>query len=275
MGSFRTQFGRKFSLEKYFEIIDFFRAKGKKTFTVKELLKIKSNKNATYKSISKMLKKGIIKTPSQGFYVILSPAEQKHEKVPPDTFIDQWMNFRKSKYYIGLLSASNFYGTSHHRPMLYQVVTSARIQNKGIFKNHLEFHYKKNFSELCLQEVKGRFGYLTYSSPALTCYDLLRYERSVGGFLNAYISIAELANKLKVSDVKNLLKTKTDKTVLQRLGFILDYCKFENLTRIIYPKIQSVKSYTPLSVSSSIKDSNKNKKWNILINIDMDKNDVT
>ena len=61
-----------------------------------------------------------------------------------DRYIDNLMRYYKAPYYVGLLSAAAYYGSSHQSPQILQVITnpSRRQIRKG--RNKIVFYSKKN-----------------------------------------------------------------------------------------------------------------------------------
>ena len=255
------------------EIIEHFQARGRKTFTIEDIASLKVSRNAARLVIASLRSKGYIKSPARGFYVILSPSERRVGQVPPDTYIDQWMHFKNIDYYVGLLSAASFYGATHHRPMVYQVVTSAQITNSSEIGKQFQFHCKKHFPSNCLEKQKGRFGYITFSSPALTCYDVVKYGKHVGTLSNAYLVLSELSGQFKKSDFKNLLKNELEITVLQRLGFLLDNLGEQSIADVLHPRVAKANVYVPLSLIASAQGG-KDEKWKLIINHDLENQDA-
>ncbi|MBS1517483.1 MAG: hypothetical protein JSS91_05295 [Bacteroidetes bacterium] len=240
---------------------------GRKTFSMKELIKFKGeNVNAAKQYVKYSIKKSLLKNISEGFYAIYSPTEKDSGKISPGDFIDQLMVYKKINYYTGLLSASAFYGATHYRPLVYQVIVDKQIHTPKNILVGIDFHKKKHFPEYCIIKQNGNYGYINYSTPALTAYDLFKYEKESGTIGNIILVISDILSQIKISDVKNLLKNNMEMTYVQRLGFILEKLDANELAVPLYEYSKKATAYIPLSRLGK-KSGNKNSRWKIIENI--------
>lgn len=259
------------------DILRTFQAQGKKTFSVREMVAMKSgDKKLAYKAITRLLDKKLIAPLAKGYYVIFSPAEFETRKCSANDVIDQLMQYKQADYYVGLLSAALYYGATHYRPMVFQVVT-----NKKIFKTtkqntikQLELHFKKKFPMKCIQKVNGQYGYINYSSPALTMYDLFKYENHVGGIDNIILVIKELLPELTMTDLTTLLSIRLENAYLQRLGYLLNKLNMTEFSDTIKEKITLTSVYIKFSRQATAIGV-RNKAWRIIDNVNWDEVDDT
>jgi hypothetical protein len=240
---------------------------GRKIFTFKELVTFKGNNvNAAKQYIKYSAGKNIIKNLSEGFYAIYSPSEKDSGIIHPGDFISQLMKYKGINYYTGLLSASAFYGAAHNRPLVYQVITDKQVHTPGYILRGINFHKKRYFPENCIVLQKGNYGYINYSSPALTAYDLIKYENESGTISNIIPVITDMLPRIKISDVKKLLKNDIETAYVQRLGFILEMLEAYSLAEPLAEYSGKATAYVPLSRLVN-KPGNKNKKWKITENV--------
>lgn len=68
-------------------------------------------------------------------------------------------------YYVGLLTASSFYGASHQSPQTFQVITHIDKRNITIARNQILFYRKRNTSEIPIINRKTTTGYFNISTP--------------------------------------------------------------------------------------------------------------
>lgn len=249
------------------DFIEFILKNGRKTFSLKELVNYKNNNyNAAKQYIKYSVRKKFIKNLSEGFYAVYSPSEKDSGKIPPADFINRLMTHKNIKYYTGLLSAAAFYGSAHFRPLVYQVIVNKQIHTPKKFLEGINFHRKKHFPENCIISQKGNYGYINYSSPALTAYDLIKYENEGGTISNIFLVISGMLPQIKISDIKNLLKNDLEIACIQRLGFILEKLGAEKLTNPLLKYSKNAAAYIPLSRLGN-KTGNKNSKWKIIENV--------
>jgi hypothetical protein len=240
---------------------------GRKTFSYIELVNFKGkNENAAKQYIKNSISRNLIKSLSEGFYAIYSPSEKDSGNIPPADFIEQLMNFKKTKYYTGLLSASAFYGSTHFRPLVFQVIVDKQVRIPKNILEGINFHRKKYFPEYCIIKQKGNYGYINYSSPALTAYDLIKYENESGTISNIFLVISDMLSQIKISDIKNLLKNDLEVTYIQRFGFILEKLEANELVNPLFEYSKKATAYIPLSRLGN-KSGNKNAKWKIIENV--------
>lgn len=252
---------------KNIDFIEFNLRNGRKTFTLKELINFKgNNENAAKQYIKYSIKRKLIKNLSEGFYAIYSPSEKDSGNIQPSDFINQLMNHKNINYYTGLLSASAFYGAAHFRPLVYQVITDKQVHTPKNILEGINFHRKKYFPEYCIIRQKGNYGYINYSSPALTAYDLIKYENDCGTISNIFLVISELLSLIKIRDLKNLLKNDLEITCVQRLGFISEKLKAVKLLNPLFEYSKKATAYIPLSRSGD-NTGNRNARWKIIENV--------
>jgi len=259
------------------DILRAFQAQGKKTFSVTEMVAMKGgDKKLAYKAISRLLHKRLIAPLVRGYYVIFSPSEFESQQCSVNDVIDQLMQYKQADYYVGLLSAALYYGATHYRPMVFQVVS-----NKEIFKpkkqrtlENIELHFKKKLPIECIQKVNGQYGYINYSSVALTMHDLFKYEKHVGGIDNIVLVIKELLPKLIKEDLSNLLKFKPENAYLQRLGYLLKRLNAEEFSEIVKKNLKLSSVYLRLSLQTDATGT-RDKYWRIIDNVNWDEVDDT
>jgi len=252
---------------KNIDFIEFNLKNGRKTFSLKELEDYKGkNVNAAKQYIKYSISKNFIKNLSEGFYAIYSPTEKDSGKISPDDFINQLMSYKGVNYYTGLLSAASFYGATHNRPLVYQVIVDKQIHTPKNILEGISFHKKKYFPEYCIIKQKGNYGYINYSSPTLTAYDLIKYENESGTISNIILVISDILSQIKINGIKNLLKNNLEVTYIQRLGFILEKLEASELINPLIEYSKKATAYIPLTRFSN-NSGNKNRKWKIIENV--------
>lgn len=249
------------------DFIEFILKNGKKTFSFRELVNFKENNyNAAKQYIKYSVRRKSLKNLSDGFYAVYSPSEKDSGNISPADFINQLMTHKNINYYTGLLSASAFYGSAHFRPSVYQVIVGKQIHTPKKILEGINFHMKKHFPANCIIRQKGNYGYINYSSPALTAYDLIKYENESGTISNIILVVSEILPQIKISDIKNLLKNDLEIAYVQRLGFILEKLGAGRLSAPLFKCSEKASAYIPLSRLGN-KTGNKNSKWKIIENV--------
>lgn len=131
----------------------------------------------------------------------------------------------KVPYYVGLLSAADYYGAAHYKPQILQVIIPKQINFRRAKDLGISLHVRKSFPEKGLVQVKTPAGYISYATPELLCLDLIEYEKASGGMDNVALIIHDLIPHLKKQNLKRVAAQYPIKAAVQRLGFLLE--KFE------------------------------------------------
>lgn len=245
---------------------------GRYAFTLEE---IKSAFDASDRAINqalfRMKKKGTIAQIRKGFYVIITPEYSAGGMLPVTMFIDDLMKSLGRKYYLGLFTAAALHGAAHQQPMTSWVVTG-KPALRSVVNKKLSIHFlvKKEWADDDIIDIKSSAGYIKVSSPGLTALDLLFYGSRLS--MNSIFTVLqELTDEMKVSDLIRAAKNFPQTASLQRLGFLLDKIpgnkkRSEALFNLLKDKRPNM---IPL-VSSNEKKGEKNKKWKVIINFNVE-----
>lgn len=253
----------------YHELLEYFQAQGRKTFSLQDVIQMKEgNRNAATLMLQDMVSHKFVKPLAKGFYAIYSPSEKQAESISCHDYIDQLMQHKNVQYYVGLLSAASVYGATHHRPMIYQVVTNQQIRIPKKLLPDIRFFTKKHFPAYCVLKRKGQYGYINFSTPALTLYDAIKFEKSCGTIYNVILVLKEILPELKALDVRELAKNPIEVSAIQKLGYLLEKVGQANLAKYFKPMVAAAKSYIPLSKHDSNKGFEENNVWKVIDNID-------
>jgi predicted transcriptional regulator of viral defense system len=247
-------------------------SKGRYTVTLDEL---KSNFDVSEKAILQNIYRLKIKNQlaqvRKGFYVIVPPQYANRGMIPPTLLIDDLMHYLKRDYYIGLLSASALHGAGHQQPMQFQVMTKKpplrSIKNK---KLDLHFYVNSKWHNEDIVQKKTEAGFINVSTPALTAFDLINYNKKLGG-LNRIIPILEdLVENIKTTELSRIAKNQKTPDI-QRLGYILEELGNENLSTTLYKRIgKKTLREIPISLAHKNRKGDISPKWNVILNTKLD-----
>ena len=73
-------------------------------------------------ALNRLAREQMFASPARGFYVVIPPEYRSLGCLPADQFIPALMQRAGLPYYVGLLSAAQYYGAAHHRPQKLQVM---------------------------------------------------------------------------------------------------------------------------------------------------------
>ncbi len=247
-------------------------SKGRYTISFEELRnEFDVSKKALLQNIFRLKSKNQVAQVRKKFYVIIPPQYSDKGMVPPTIFIDDMMKHLNKDYYVGLLSAAALHGASHQQPMEFQVVTQKpalrKIKNQKLL---IVFFTKGAWNKDQITEKKTEAGYLNVSTPELTAFDLVYYNKNIGG-LNRIIPILEdLSEEIKPSLLTKIACSQKSPTI-QRLGYLLDVIKNTSLSNSLFKAIEKTKmKKVPLSLVHKDRTGNVNERWKLIINTELD-----
>ena len=215
----------------------------------------------------------------KGFYIIIPPHYAAKGVVAPMYYIDQLMEYIGKPYYISLLNAAELFGAAHQRSQRFSVMTIYPSANVSKAKNNiLEWVYRKDIPEKFLQVKNSETGTIRFSNPELTAIDLIQYEKYIGGLSRAATVLEELTEQTDFSKVSKELLDYTSVATIQRLGFILEHIlEQDQQADILYEQLRIYGkrlNYVPLSTRSKNKTTEKNTRWKIFINTEIETDDL-
>lgn len=212
-----------------------------------------------------------IQTVHKGFYTVIPIQFKDRGIVPPYNYIGQLMSYLGRPYYIGLLSAGVLHGAAHQRPQRLSIMTvPPRITFSKNSNSSLFWNYRTGIPAGLLEQTNSDTGVILYSNAELTAVDLVQFSHLVGGLSAAATVIEELVEKTDFSLHGEELAKATTYPTLQRLGYILDTVlenqeQADMIERILQPHFKELK-YRPLSVDHPSDNAERDKKWKLIIN---------
>jgi len=201
------------------------------------------------------------------------PAEYRSAGAPPAShFIDQLMNHLGHPYYIGMLSAAAINGASHQSPMVFQVVTPARLRDRTIGRNRIRFLQRAATTDHPRQRYNVPTGRIWVSTPEVTVLDLTESPEDSGGLSNAATIIGELLEDSlidleRLAEVAHLYPA----AVAQRTGFLIDLMAAEVGTDADTDALHAAvgdSHYRDLSPGAG--PGGRDLRWRVIVNTDIE-----
>lgn len=255
----------KMNLKKY---IDNLTSNGCYSFTLKEISEnLNLSLNSTKVGLSRLKKVGEIGSPARGYYIIIPLEYRSLGCLPPDHFIPGLMEYLNLPYYVGLLSASMYYGAAHQQPQAFQVMIPKIKRNLSLGKVRISFHMNKNLALCPIKKINTPMSILTISSPEATALDLMAYPIASGGFSNILTVLSELVEKMDLNEFNNTLDIKKDLSTLQRLGYIFELLGHNHFADAISKYLKNHRmNKTVLNPYTPSKKGEFSKRWKLIIN---------
>ncbi len=215
----------------------------------------------------------------RGFYVIIPVQYVLRGSVPATYYIDQLMAYLSKPYYVCMLSAAELLGAAHQRPQQFSVMTTFPKRRVVSTRNVIiDWFYREGLPEDALITKNTETGTIRISNPLLTAADLVQYQQHVGGLSRVATVLEELSEQIDIKSQFASLASFVKKVAWQRLGFILEHVVEENeLADELYGQIRNLPGslmYMPLSTSAEDNTSERNSRWKININIQVEKDDL-
>lgn len=261
-------------MKKYSRLIDYLedlRKEGKYLFLKKEACKmLGSSEVACANSLMRLAKKNKVSHLKKGLYQIIPEEYSNDGSLPPDWFIDDLMRYLGSSYYVGLLTAASFYGSSHHAPQIFQVVCNKIMPPLKIGKIKIVFYYNKYLMDTKIQKFKVSSGYIKVSSRESTAFDLIRYVHQSGNLNHIATVLSELAETMSSEEIGHVAHQLSLRYV-QRLGYIFDTLGFTSLSEALYKKVLAISPpFVALRSDADYNLMDKNEKWRLYVNEELE-----
>lgn len=216
----------------------------------------------------------------RGFYVIVPVHYILRGSVPATYYIDQLMAYLRKPYYVCMLSAAELLGAAHQRPQHFSVMTTLpRRQNVSTRNITINWFYRDSLPEDALIIKNTETGTIRISNPLLTAADLVQNQQHVGGLSRVATILEELTEQIDINRQFQPLVPFIKTVTWQRLGYLLENILEDNTTAdLLYEQLRSVSSrmiYKPLSTSADDNPSQRDSRWKINVNVQIETDDKT
>lgn len=220
--------------------------------------------------LSRLIRRKLVATPARGFYVIVPPEYRSLGCLPADQFIPSLMARLGLPYYVGLLSAAQYYGAAHQRPQEFQVFLEKNRSSIKCGAVRVAFIARKRLTEVPTRGFNTPRGTITVSTPEATALDLAGYPGHVGGLDQVATVLAELAEHI---DPDLLAQAAATAPVpwAQRLGYLLEIGDAGDKTGALKAYVgEHARNYVPLSPGTNKGGVARSKAWKLIINTDVE-----
>ena len=215
----------------------------------------------------------------RGFYVIIPIHYVLRGSIPATYYIDQLLAYLQKPYYVCMLSAAELLGAAHQRPQQFSVMTTyPRRQLISTRNITIDWFYRDTLPEEALIIKNTETGTIRISNPLLTAADLVQNQQHVGGLSRVATILEELAEQINIDSQFKTLVPYVKTVTWQRLGYILENIVEDNNTADkLYEQLHSLSArmvYKPLSTSVEDNPSNRDSRWKININVQIETDDI-
>lgn len=243
-------------------------ARGIYNFIREEALKeLEMSKVSFDRALGRFSKKKRLVSVFKGFYLII-PIEYKSWGVlPVDWFISDLMTYLKQPYYAGLLTAADYYGASHQKSQVYQVVTDKALRPVICERIKIKFFVKKDITLTPVEKRNSQTGIINISTPEATALDLLRYQNKAVGLNHTLTVLQELGASIDQKNLVDTAKLDACAAYAQRLGWLLEKTEYGAKTSQLAEWVKKQNPvFTKLDPKLPMKGTEKNDRWRLWIN---------
>lgn len=250
-----------------FKLIEDLESEGRHTFTAEEAMKrLKQERRNTLAILGSLKRSKRIISLTNGLYALWHPSERKWG-IHPLPVLDALMRYRECPYYVGLLSAADYYGAAHHKPQVLQVIIDKQLKFRKAKDLAISFHVFNQFPSEGISSVKAQGEMTMFSSPERTALDLFYFESACGGFKNICLVIRDLIPKMKSDNLKKIIDAYPYLSSIQKLGYMLEYLEADKQLLNILKKWASDKKLPNTALSSrQPKKGKRDPFWHIIEN---------
>ena len=240
---------------------------------------IYSSEQILYNELSRLCANNTIANVYQGFYVIVPTQYILRGSIPATYYIDQLMTGLGKPYYVCMLSAAELLGAAHQRPQQFSIMTTFPKRRIVSARNvTIDWFYRDKLPEDSLITKNTETGTIQISNALLTAADLVQYQQHVGGLSRVATILEELSEQIDIRRQFAPLVPYVKKVVWQRLGYLLENIIEEKaLADDLYEQLHSTTgylNYLPLSTSAADNPSNRDSRWKININVQIETDDI-
>lgn len=219
------------------EFLDGLASRSRYSFSTAEALAaLGISRPALKVALGRLARQKRLVSPARGFHVIIPPEYRSLGCLPADQFIPDLMQRLKLRYYAGLLTAAQYHGAAHQRPMEFQVFVEKPRRRLACGGVRVQFIVRKGIARVPVQNLNTPRGMIAVSTPEATAIDLIGYQRHAGGLSQVATVLAELAERIDPEQLALAAET-APVPWLQRLGYVLDQVgaadKTEKLKEIV------------------------------------------
>lgn len=246
-------------------------ARGRYHFTVAQLQEaLGLSAPAARNALKRLAARNRIASPARGFYVVIPPEYRPLGCLPAEQFIPALMEREGRPYYVGLLTAAQYYGAAHHRPQEFQVFLEKNRRAIACGAVRVTFIARKRLKEVPTRSFNTPRGAVRVSTPEATAIDLSGYPGHAGGLDQVATVIAELAEDMDAALLAKAAET-GPLPWAQRLGYLLELGEAGEKTRPLRRFVEAhARDYTLLSPGTEARAGQRNKRWKLVINTDVE-----
>ncbi len=223
-------------------------------------------------SLERPRKAGKLISVTKRGWVPVPPEFRSAGAPPPSHFIHQLMEHVGHPYYVGLLSAAAILGASHQAPMVFQVVTPARLRRRRIGRGRIQFIQRAAAVERPRWQHGVPTGRIWVSTPEVTVFDLVESPQDGAGLSNVATVVGALLmdgslDPAALASVGAIYPV----AVAQRSGYVIDFMAGEAGVQFDTAPLQALVAGSRYRhLLSSGGDGRHDPRWHLVVNTEIE-----
>ncbi len=185
-------------------------------------------------------------SPSQQFFLIVSPEHYSRGSPPVDWWLDDYFRWLEHPYYLALQSAASAHGSNPQSIQVTQVMTDTSRRPIRIGQLRVVFFVKRGVGSTPTQQLANAFAPTRVSTPAATAFDLIRYATRIGGIGRAVETLRPLLSLIRGSELRAVLEAEDETATAQRLGYVLEETGQTKLAQVVAEWLPARRPSIPL-----------------------------
>ncbi len=244
------------------------RTQGRYSFTIAEIeATLQISKVAALNAIKRLKDKRQVVSPARGFYLILLPEYRSLNCLPPEMFIDDLMSYYSLPYYVGYLSAAQYYGAAHQRPQRFQVVTLKNRRTIQCGKVAIEFIANKKIDIVPTTAFNTMSGQIKVITIEALLIEIISSQQHSAGINNIAMIISEVAEKINVDKLISMITIYEELVWVQRLGYLFEFLSLNNIANKLFSLLENKNLHWIKFVPErKYQVLSRNSKWKIIVN---------
>jgi predicted transcriptional regulator of viral defense system len=250
------------------DFVDQLAVAGRYHFTTEEAAEaLGLSEIAARAAIRRLKRRGVVAAPLRGFHVLVSPEHRAAGCPPADQFVHELMAHVGAPYYVGLLSAAEYYGAAPDPPPAVQVVTDKNRPSIRCGKVAVQFVARQSASDVPTREFQTIRGPVLVATPEATAIDVAAYPAHVGGLDQIELVLVGLAPQLDPNVLAHAAATLAEIPWVQRLGYLLDRVGATDVTGPLAEYVAATAAHaTPLDPRRPWTGTPRDTRWKVALN---------
>jgi hypothetical protein len=251
--------------------VDDVQAQGRLTFGTQEITSAGGpSGEALQKALHRLRVLGRIQRVSRksDFFVIVPPEFQALGAPPSEWWLNDVMEHLGLPYYVGLLTAAQWYGSSHFAVMETQVVVPMNRRPIMVGRTRVRFFASANVHITPVEVRTNQWASVRVSTPTATLLDLIQHHQV--GMDRLALVAADLAPRITPENLIAGLNAAGSVPTAQRLGFVFEHMGERDLADVVADWIDD-KPIRAIDLEPGAGTSRKqSRRWRIRINAQME-----